>query len=165
MKFVMFKRVTCRTLRVSVVVHVDPVAHGGVVAAPQQRPHHSRPVPAEGNNDSSNIVKTFAKIVWQLYIPVVVPPKGEHVDALHVEHHRVVQVGSLGPQHRALQCKQIFSGDNQIFFGGQLEYLANLQQGGGQQVRERGLRHVVLHLPAAAQKMQRINKCYLVRTW
>ena len=62
MKFVVFKRVTCRTLRVSVVVHVHPVAHGGVVAAPQQRPHHGGTVPAEGNNDSSNKVKTIAKI-------------------------------------------------------------------------------------------------------
>ena len=53
MEFVMFKRVTCRTLRVSVVVHVHPVAHGGVVAAPQQRPHHSRPVPAEGNDNEN----------------------------------------------------------------------------------------------------------------
>ena len=149
MKFVVFKRVTCHTLRVSVVVHVDPVAHGGVVAAPKQRPHHGGPVPAEGN-DSSNIVKTFAKIRWQLYIPVVVPPEGEHVDALHVEHHRVVQVGSLGPQHRALQCKQ-------IFFVRQLEYLANLQQGGWKQVRERGLLHVVLHLPAAVLELQQRN--------
>ena len=146
------------------MVHVHPVAHGGVVAAPQQRPHHGGPVPAEGNNDSSNKVKTFAKIRWQLYIPVVVPPAGEHVDALHVEHHRVVQVGSLGPQHRALQCKQIFSGDNQIFFGGQIEYLANLQQGGWKQVRERGLRHVVLHLPAAAQDLQRRNKQQVLST-
>ena len=61
-----FKRITCRTLRVSVVIHVHPVAHGGVVAAPQQRPHHSGPVPAE-INDSLNIVKSFTKIRWQLY--------------------------------------------------------------------------------------------------
>ena len=161
----MFKRITCRTLRVSVVIHVHPVAHGGVVAAPQQRPHHSGPVPAEGN-DSLKIVKSFTKFRWQLYIPVVAPLAGERVDALHVEHHSVVQVGSLGPQHRALQCKQIFYSMQSNIFWGKLEYfLANLQEGGGQQVRERGLLHVVLHLPAAAREIQRTNKCYLVRTW